>query len=567
MSKNGAISLKYVFDGFEKRLKDSRKPQMKQYSKERIFFNILGVFNSNHDFGGLLCRGTVTSLGDSAVLTGSGRLSCSGDAGSVSHALKILWHSERLPKLQHISRKMTSAEETPLACTPDDAQAKQASTALPPHSGAATQRKFVTPTSKSAASPEKTCLRTAASSTRVNLNPYRTPLNIGKPAGTNKPQSSAQDSFAISPAQSPLRVRQSASPLASNFMHLSSKPAKTAEKHRAQSSPKRNAKEWNQDQTIALLTEIVEGETYIMVKGKKKYEERTLVSRAKGIPHGKTTAFWDAIITKLQSSHWNVMVGGKSQPLFPLALNKDYVSGHFDKLVNNRLAQKERRRASAGSRTFGVKDDDFETGEGDDSQVEEGLGEADSDGRSKKVISKRVQIEELLDAYLIQQLAYNKEVEAALFVVADDQNADRPKAGSKRKSGQESEHLDNQLIESTANGDKKKKEKQQKLSMPTHVERSQAQSLEHATKMSSGFQALADSQKPCSVEEFTKKSGALVEQIGKTVAETATQAINAWSKYKSSARACVSEDGLHEWLTLREEPLRMVCKRCGNVIG
>ena len=111
------------------------------------------------------------------------------------------------------------------------------------------------------------------------------------------------------------------------------------------------------------------------------------------------------------------------------------------------------------------------------------------------------------------------------------------------------------------------KEKLPKLAMPTHVERSQAASLDHANSMSSGFHALAESQKPSSVEEFKQKSAALVDQIGKTVAETATQAITAWSMYKNSARACVSEDGVHDWLTLRDEPLRMVCKRCGNVIG
>ncbi len=46
----------------------------------------------------------------------------------------------------------------------------------------------------------------------------------------------------------------------------------------------------------SILTEVVEGETYIMAKNKKGFEERTLGSRAKRIPHGKTNAFSDAII-------------------------------------------------------------------------------------------------------------------------------------------------------------------------------------------------------------------------------------------------------------------------------
>jgi hypothetical protein len=347
----------------------------------------------------------------------------------------------------------------------------------------------------------------------------------------------------------------------------------------------RNAKEWSLDQTIALLTEVVEGETYIMVKN-KKCEERTLVSRAKGIPHGKTNAFWDAIIEKLQSKHYFVVVKGIRQPLFPLcrkdgtplSLKKDYVSGHFDKLVNKRLAQKERRRSSvAGSRSFGVNGDDFETGGGDDSEHEddeEGKMDgsaAKSDDRLKSNKAKQSHIDELLDAYLIQQSAHKAEVEAASLFVQED--TEQPKVGSKRPSGQEYEHDDDALIEDTSNGKRKKKKDREekgklpKLTMPTHVERSQAASLDHANSMSSGFHALAESQKPSSVEEFKQKSAALVDQIGKTVAETATQAINAWSKYKSSARACVSEDGVHDWLTLRDEPLRMVCKRCGNVIG
>jgi hypothetical protein len=384
-----------------------------------------------------------------------------------------------------------------------------------------------------------------------------------------------------SPTQSP---SPSVSPGATHSKHRSSKVAEKARFQSPKGHKERNSKEWSLDQTIALLTEVVEGETFIMVKH-KKYEERTLVSRAKGIPHGKTNAFWDAIIEKLQSKFYFVVVKGKSQPLFPLcrkdgtplSLKKDYVSGHFDKLVNIRLAQKERRRSSAGSRSFGVNGDDFETGDGDDSEHEdEEKGKmngsaAESDDRIKSNKAKQSHIDELLDAYLIQQAAHKADVEAASLFVQEE--TEQPKAGSKRSSGQENEQRDDALIEDKSNGKGKKKkerdetEKLPKLAMPTHVERSQAASLDHANGMSSGFHALAEAQKPSTVEEFKQKSAALVDQIGKTVAETATQAITAWSMYKNSARACVSEGGLHDWHTLREEPLRMVCRRCGNVIG
>jgi hypothetical protein len=80
------------------------------------------------------------------------------------------------------------------------------------------------------------------------------------------------------------------------------------------------------------------------------------------------------------------------------------VSAHFDKLVNKKLDQKAKKRGSAGPRSFGVNDDDFETGEGDDSQ-DEGKGEdsaTDSDGNKKiKKKSKLEQIDELLAAHFV----------------------------------------------------------------------------------------------------------------------------------------------------------------------
>lgn len=556
----------------------------------------------------------------------------------VSRALGILWRFEKFAETatsRCTSRKMTSSQNTPPGPADgnqDDSRDKQGSTAHKPHlasTGAATQqKKFVTPTPKPGAHSDIRCPRThnvipphvladalkdghqvldffagngnsaASESATRDLNAkavihytqaeleravFRPEnLRIGGVAVSKNAKPRNQSNFAQDAADAPAldSPRQSVSPDASSSKHRQSK---VAEKVRVQ-SPQRHSKEWSLDQSIALLTEVVEGETYIMVK-KKKYEERTLVSRAKGIPHGKTNAFWDAIIEKLQSRHHFIIVKGKSQPLFPLAkkdgtlltLKKDYVSGHFDRLVNKRLAQKEKRRSSAGSRRFGVNDDDFETGPGDDSEQEDkeddkiNASAAESDDRPKSDKAKQAQIDELLDAYLIQQSAHKYDVETASLFVEEDAE---PKAGSKRPSGQDREHDDDSLIEETSNGNSKKnkkeketKEKLPKLPMPTHVERSQAQSLEHASKMSNGFQALADSQKPSTVEDFKQKSAALVEQIGKTVAETATQAINAWSKYKSSARACVSDEGVHDWLTLREEPLRMVCKRCGNVIG
>jgi hypothetical protein len=151
--------------------------------------------------------------------------------------------------------------------------------------------------------------------------------------------------------------------------------------------------------------------------------------------------------------------------------------------------------------------------------------------------------------------------EAASIFKSD---AEFAKAGTKRPSGQQNESSDLNLVEDSANG--KKQSKLPKLPMPSHVERAQSQSLDRASAMSGGFQALADSQRPSTVEEFTQKSSAVIEMIGKTVAETASQAIVSWSKYKMSQRACVIVDGVHEWQTLREEPLRIICKRCGHLI-
>jgi hypothetical protein len=362
---------------------------------------------------------------------------------------------------------------------------------------------------------------------------------------------------ATGPAPKPDIVRE-------HFKNLAIQKAKEkAEKQRAP-SPKRNSKHFSLEQSIALLTEVVEGETYLMVKSKtKKYEERTLVKRSQGIPHGKNPAYWDAIIEKLESDHWTQHVGDKRVPLFPLSLKRDYVSGHFDKLVNQRMQKLERRKQSQGARNSGGNghnDDDFVTGEGDESGSEKEL-EKKSDAKENKAMQS--QIDELLDAYLLQQTAFNASVDCEAASVFNT-NAESAKAGTKRPSGQPNESSDLDLIEDSANG--KKQSKLPKLPMPSHAERAQSQSLDRASAMSGGFQALADSQRPSSVEDFTKKSSAVIEMIGKTVAETASQAIDSWSKYKMSQRACVTVDGVHEWQTLREKPLRMICKRCGNLI-
>jgi hypothetical protein len=311
----------------------------------------------------------------------------------------------------------------------------------------------------------------------------------------------------------------------------------------------RNSTGWSYLQDIALLTEVVEGETYLMIKPKgKKIEERTLIQRARGIPHGYTTQFWDDIIGKLERPHWKNQDGSR---LFPYTLKKDYCSNRFDTLVNRHMSANAKKKNN-----FCVNRDDFETGAGENSQDDE-----ESDSEPEHAADKE-SIASLLDAYLDQQRMFQ------------DNEASDDLFGGKR-SGQQNEGRDQELIENTANGKGKEKrqkhDKLPKLAMPTHVEKSQAEALEHSSHMAKGWEKLAEAQKPTSVEDFTKKSGAIIEQSGKAIGEimdkvaatigtTVEKGFEAFSKYKMQARACIHPDG-HDFQIIGQI---MVCKRCMN---
>ena len=339
----------------------------------------------------------------------------------------------------------------------------------------------------------------------------------------------------------------------SNTKTGKSKPSSAGSRLAPSSVPlllSRNSTGWSYKQDLALLTEVVNGETYLMIKPKgKKVEERTLIQRARGIPHGYTIQFWNEIMEKLQRPHWKNEDG---LPLFACPLKKDYCSNRFDTLVNRKLSEDAKKKQK-----FGVNNDDFETGEGDNSQ-----DEAKNDSEPDHAADKE-SINSLLEAYLAQQKCFQEnEASDEIFGGA---------AGGKR-SGQPNEDGDRELIENTANGKgKEKKQKLPKLPMPTHVEKSQAEALEHSSHMSKGWEKLADAQKPSSVEDFTKKSGAIIEQSGKAIGEimdkvaatigtTVEKGFEAFSKYKMQARACVHVDG-HDFQIIGQI---MVCKRCMN---
>ncbi len=68
------------------------------------------------------------------------------------------------------------------------------------------------------------------------------------------------------------------------------------------------------------------------------------------------------------------------------------------------------------------------------------------------------------------------------------------------------------------------------------------------------WEMLADAHKPSSVEDFTKQSGAIIEQCGKAIGEimdkvaatigtTVEKGFDVFSKYKMQARSCIHADG------------------------
>lgn len=360
-----------------------------------------------------------------------------------------------------------------------------------------------------------------------------------------------------------------AAPSSSHAPKVAAKPATALTAPAAAYVPTpRNSKGWSGEQDIALLTEVIEGETFVMVKPKgRKVEERTLVKRAQGIPHGCTGQYWDAIIEKLESANWTT---NENARLFPISLKRDYVSNRFDKLVVKRIAQLEKRKANR-TKKYGVNDEDFVTGSGDDS---EGTKEV-RNSMDEEEKMQAVQIDELIDAYLGQQKAF-KDEEMSTFNVSSVFDNDAGAEMKRVPSGQKNEDQDQNLIEKAASGASKKSQLP-KLPLPTHVERSQAQALEHSSSMSKSFMALAESQKPQSVEDFAKKTGAVIEQSGKAIGDIVDKVVlsvgssvekgfEAYARYKRETRACIHADG-HDFQVVKHDPVVCVCKRCGNVIN
>jgi hypothetical protein len=144
----------------------------------------------------------------------------------------------------------------------------------------------------------------AISSTAVSPSP---PKVVSKVVPPTKPRSSAQRPMLLHPnaaaglassaatdphdisSSSPPRINGSKSYVVGSeeyYAHLAKDPvyshmkaqyeakgkaaqAKASSTAAPQGANERNSKEWSLDQTIALLTEVVEGETYIMVRNKK----------------------------------------------------------------------------------------------------------------------------------------------------------------------------------------------------------------------------------------------------------------------------------------------------------
>jgi hypothetical protein len=339
--------------------------------------------------------------------------------------------------------------------------------------------------------------------------------------------------------------------------------SKSAARLPASAAAERNPRVWELVQDVALLTEVVEGNCFLMIKSKgAKTETLQNLRRSQGIPHGKTGVYWKAIIGKLESAHHETLcdASGKSLPLFSHALKVDYVKDHFDSLVAMRACKLEKMQAKASKSNA----DDWVSGKGDDSE------EAKSDCEAARATvqekdKKNSEIRDsLLDAYLAQVRAFGESSaagesdDAAVFTSA--------KGGSKRpKSGQINENDDDELIEANANDDKKQSKlpKLPKLPKVTHAEQVQSQAMDHQSRVSSGFEALAVSQKPDTPEVFTAKmqSGALA--ISSVIASTITGAMQAWAEVKKSDRSCLRAEG-HEFAPIPgTTPAIVLCKHCG----
>lgn len=340
------------------------------------------------------------------------------------------------------------------------------------------------------------------------------------------------------------------------------KKPKVAARVPASAAAERNPRVWELEQDVTLLTEVVEGNCFLMIKSKgAKTETLQNVRRSQGIPHGKTGLYWKAIIDKLESAHHETLCdsSGKSMPLFSHPLKVDYVKDHFDSLVAMRASKLEKTKAKASRSNA----DDWVSGRGDDSEEAKSDCEATGANVQEKDKKNSETRDSLLDAYLAQVRAFGESSAAG----ESDDTAVFPsaKGGSKRsKSGQKNETDDEELIEANANDDKKQSKlpKLPKLPKVTHAEHVQSQAMDHQSRVSSGFEALAVSQKPDTPEVFTAKmqSGALA--ISSVIASTITGAMQAWAEVKKSDRSCLRAEG-HEFAPIPgTTPAIVLCKHC-----
>jgi hypothetical protein len=216
-----------------------------------------------------------------------------------------------------------------------------------------------------------------------------------------------------------------------------------------------------------------------------------------------------------------------------------------------------KKKASSNSNS-----NDWRSGKGEDSEKDsedEGKQGVDS---ADKLSSETLQ--SLLDAYLLQVRAFGESSDAA--VATDDTSVftSQPEGGTKRtkpQSGQEHEHEDGGLVEDAANGITKQP-KLPKLPKVSHVEQCQSQALDHSSRMSGGFEALAVSQKPDTPEQFNAKVTSGVNAISSAISTTIAGAIHAWAEMKKNDRACVRPAG-HEFAPIEgTAPPIIVCKHC-----
>jgi hypothetical protein len=359
-----------------------------------------------------------------------------------------------------------------------------------------------------------------------------------------------------SSSRAPIHVSSpSTSPRARNGQAAQARATSTGGKASSAPASRRNPKDWDAVQDSALLTEVVEGQIYIMMKAKgAKVESLQKVRRSEGIPHGKTNQYWESVIENLESVHHQRLTDdGRSVPLFPQALKVEYVKGRFEKLVTDRAAKLKRLQERKPSNSTEA---DFSTNKGDDSE-----GDAPNDDADKSDATVQNN-NSLLDAYLSQVQAFDQKGDdsdtGGVFAAATN-------AGAKRASGQEGEEQDDDLMERNANkpGKNSKTPKLPKLPGQTTVERSQSQTLEHQSRMGACFEALAKAQSPSSVEDFSAKVSSVASIVSNALSSTFSGTVKAYYEGQKASRSCVNDSG-HEFCAVAgTSPPVILCKACG----